>query len=1000
MIQIFADGALVYDSRVEEYALQGLTITEGLNKGGTAEIKLPPYHPAYSRFIGYRTVVEIYRDGLLRFRGRALYPVNDYDNFRTVLCEGELCFLLDGISRPYLYQDNPENIFRAVVAEYNAQVDTFKQFIVGEVTVTDPNGYIRLESEEAETVMATVNKLTERCGGYIIFTTDASGARVINWLDSVGNQSSQVIEDGENLFDFSSSEANTDLATVLVPYGAKDETTGKRLTIANVNGGKDYIVDETSSTLYGLIVKAAVWDDVTDANNLLAKARNHLNDRRLIVTSLTLTALDLSYVDKTAESFKLGDHIRVRSKAHSVDNTFQLVERTEDLLNPANSYIHLGKEVRTLTSLDVAGDNKSQSELHKAVVTIKQDFDINVQQSIDKALESDATAEKINSIIKQQAGNITLEVSGSLGSKAQISMLVAGGQPQTAELDLTAIRQAFATDTSSVAISGGTITFNSNTLIVNSTNLQVSADGTITATNAVLSGTATTENGLYKSELSAGRLRFFYDGVEYGGIASGYMDGDTNTRGVTVRLSAEAKYVGFSRYNTETELNDLYYYINFGANIGGRTERHIFFGTSYFAEQMTVNGSVVINSSLSTKGHINLNGAYSVKCKTSQGEYINGLGLSANDQLVVGEMSHNLFLYGANVYIGGNGSGLVQIQGASAQATSPFTFYDTAAFNGAVTYAQLATFNGAVKYNGNAFFANEKGVALYRTDGKTVFAMTISNTNTVYVGSQDAPMVVFGSTTQLGGSSYPTTITGSTVSITGSTVSILNSVSIRGVVTFNNGYGVCIADSSGTTQYVLSLNNYNQVNVGCSNCPLYLRGTGVTINTGGLALADGSVILSNGYGVVIKDGYGVSQYVISLTSGNMVNVGSMSYVTYLRGTAVYLASSGATVTSDERKKNSIEELPEAYEALLDKLTPVRYKYNDGTSGRYHAGFIAQDVKTALEAAGLTTKDFGGFVDLNGDGEELGLIYSEFIALLLKKIKRQEQRIAALEEAKI
>ena len=52
MIQAYADGELFYDSRLEEYALLGLTATVGLNKGGTASIVLPPHHPAYNRFVG------------------------------------------------------------------------------------------------------------------------------------------------------------------------------------------------------------------------------------------------------------------------------------------------------------------------------------------------------------------------------------------------------------------------------------------------------------------------------------------------------------------------------------------------------------------------------------------------------------------------------------------------------------------------------------------------------------------------------------------------------------------------------------------------------------------------------------------------------------------------------------------------------------------------------------------------------------------------------------
>lgn len=388
MIQMFADGALAYDSRLEAYDLQALKITSGLNKGGTAEITLPPDHPAYSTFIGYRTIVEIYRDGRLRFRGRALYPVDDHYNQRTVVCEGELCFFQDAIARPYVYEEDPAAIFAQLVQTYNSQVEEFKRFKLGEITVTDPNGYVRLESEEAEPTMSAISKLLERCGGYITFTTDPEdGKRVVNWLASVGRHSEQAVEAGENLFSLSRSGANTDLATALLPYGAKDETTGARITIASVNGGKDYITDAEAVALRGTIMQTVTWDDVTDPETLLTKAKQYLDGSKLVVTSLKLTALDLSYIDKNVDSYEVGDYIRVTSKAHGLDDEFQLTEQTEDLLNPGNSLINLGKELRTLTQMDAAGDGKSMNAAQQAISSVRRDaIRPVVKQVVDQAL--------------------------------------------------------------------------------------------------------------------------------------------------------------------------------------------------------------------------------------------------------------------------------------------------------------------------------------------------------------------------------------------------------------------------------------------------------------------------------------------------------------------------------------------------------------------------------------------------------------------------------------
>lgn len=369
MIRVYADGVLAYDSRLEEYDLQGLKITKGINKGGAAEITMPAHHPAYGLFRGFKTVVEIYRDNELLFRGRALYPTDDYYNNRTVTCEGEFCFFQDAIHRPYLYQGTPEEIFTAVVGEYNGQVDDFKKFDIGYVGVTDANNYIRLESESAETVMAVLSKLLERCGGEFTFTGGGSSRAMIHWVLQVGGASDQTIEMGENLLDFSRTEANTQLATVLVPYGAKTEE-GPRVTIESVNGGKDYIEDADAVARFGRIVTTATWDDVTEPANLLKKAREYLDERKQVVTSLKLTALDLSYVDKSIDSFRLGATIRVRSKAHGLDEKFRLAELTEDLVRPEQSTITLGKERRSLTGMDAENVSKTKNEVTRLETTL------------------------------------------------------------------------------------------------------------------------------------------------------------------------------------------------------------------------------------------------------------------------------------------------------------------------------------------------------------------------------------------------------------------------------------------------------------------------------------------------------------------------------------------------------------------------------------------------------------------------------------------------------
>lgn len=422
MIQVYADDRLAYDSRLEDYSLLGLTVTTGLNKGGTASIVMAADHPAYNYFVSYKTLVTVYRDGVLLFRGRALFPSDDFYNRRTITCEGERCFLRDAVIRPYVYQDGPAAIFANVVELYNAQVDEFKRFQVGTVNVTDPNNYIRMESETALQASDVIDKLVERCGGYVVFTTNSDGARVIHWYEDLGYQSRQVIEFGENLLDFARSSANDDLATVIIPYGAKNETTGQRVDISSVNDGLDFLQDYDAVALRGVIAKAVYWDDITEATNLLAKAQQYLSTSKLMVTSLELTAVDLSDMDKSIDTFQVGDSIQVRSLPHGVNEAFQLTERTYDLLNPANGKVVLGKNIATLTGASAAGDRQSASALQRVEQAVKSGF------TLDNAAAIEELRQTLTTLIQQTTESIRLEVSeeyatnGDLDSQVQTIM--------------------------------------------------------------------------------------------------------------------------------------------------------------------------------------------------------------------------------------------------------------------------------------------------------------------------------------------------------------------------------------------------------------------------------------------------------------------------------------------------------------------------------------------------------------------------------------------------
>ena len=426
MIQVYKDGELIYDSRLPDTTLLGLSVELGISKSGAAYIELPPDHFAYNGFVGYKSVVTIYRDGVLLFRGRALTPADDFMRRRTITCEGERGFFRDGVMRPYAYQDGPAAIFAEVINTYNAQVEAFKQFVVGTVTVTDPNNYINLGSEKAEQVADTLDKLLERCGGYLVFTTNAEGQRVVNWYDSIGYTNNQVIEFGENLLDFSRTDENDDLATVIIPYGGEDAA-GNRVTVESVNDGLDFIQDYDAVALRGVIAKPVYWDDITEPANLLAKAQQYLAESRLVITSLELTAVDLSALDKNIDSFRIGDIIRVRSKPHGVDDDYQLTERKLDLLSPAKDRITLGKSVASLTGATAAGDRKNAYDLQKVERQVIADYNLNVGAIIEE------TKLTMTTLIQQTSDALKLEVSEQYATNETVESAISTSMTQLSD---------------------------------------------------------------------------------------------------------------------------------------------------------------------------------------------------------------------------------------------------------------------------------------------------------------------------------------------------------------------------------------------------------------------------------------------------------------------------------------------------------------------------------------------------------------------------------------
>lgn len=320
------------------------TLSLEVNKVGSFSFKIYPDHMYYGRLVKMKSIISVHQDNRTLFKGRIFSDEIDFHKAKKVEVEGVLGFLNDSIVRPYSFKGSVTDYFTTLIEQHNAQVEEFQRFKVGIVTVEDPNDYITREASNTPKTWDEINdKLIKLLGGYISIRYEADG-NYLDYLADYADTSTQKIAFAVNLLDLEQLTKGDSLATCIIPYGAKDEATGKPIDITSVNGGVDFVYDADAVARYGRIFEVKTWDDVTLPSNLLTKARLYLSERIRFLSTLTIKAVDLHLADETIEAFKLGDYVEIDSAPHEIDETILLTAYKMDLTNPAGATITLGLE--------------------------------------------------------------------------------------------------------------------------------------------------------------------------------------------------------------------------------------------------------------------------------------------------------------------------------------------------------------------------------------------------------------------------------------------------------------------------------------------------------------------------------------------------------------------------------------------------------------------------------------------------------------------------------
>lgn len=515
---------ILYSSIMLDTGLISGTVTQSENKPDSLSLTYTKDSILNGQFHMLSSIVKVYRDDELIFYGRPINRSSDFYGTISMDFEGELGFLYDSVqSNDDLSDKQPKEILEFLINKHNTQVDDWKKFTIGHVTVVDttnqttshsdnpndPYAMYPSDSESTTTLKCSYQKtfdeintlLINRLGGFLRIR-HSGGTTYVDYLKDYTDYNlndGQIIEFGSNLLDYSDTISYGGICTGVIPLGTHNDSNpyqmyqtsdDDRLTVADVNGGSEIIWNQQLVNTYGKIIAYLDKSNISDPRKLLEAGQTYLNNTQFNNMTLNCKIVDLNIIDDTQQPIRFLDIIRVISKPHDLDRRFPVSEITHDLLNPANDTLTLGTTVNTLTENILKQETSLNSQNHSIQTNehvINQNakgwwkevhdangrskFTILSDRITSEVTRIDNEAGTMNSKITQNAQSISSEVSratqaeGNLSSKINqtadsiMSTVEAQGQ-SISSVKQTAEGVQFSVNDLKTGLSNGTTTIN------------------------------------------------------------------------------------------------------------------------------------------------------------------------------------------------------------------------------------------------------------------------------------------------------------------------------------------------------------------------------------------------------------------------------------------------------------------------------------------------------------------------------------------------------------
>ena len=379
----------------------------GINTIDSFTFTIFPNNDGYNLIYPLKTLVEVknLNTNNVEFEGRVLLQTPKMDSsgviYKTVVCESYLGYLNDSVqSYETISGVSAEELFKKIINNHNSQVENSKKFIIGEIKIGTSSSDNEDRYLNYEKTFDSVNKnLIERFGGELR-VRKAGDNIYIDYIKEIGEKKNTVIALANNLIAIEQEKDPSEIITRLIPVGAKLENSDERLTITSINGGINYVEDEEAIKEFGVIVDTVNFDDITEAIELLNKAKSYLKENNKIKKKYKIDALDLSTIDLNFDSFEVGNTYRVINPLMNIDEELRIIEKTLDINSPQNSSLTFGDKFEDIKDYQL-GITKATKDLNtlrynvtaatENVLTINRDL----QKTVDSLMATNESLEKI-----------------------------------------------------------------------------------------------------------------------------------------------------------------------------------------------------------------------------------------------------------------------------------------------------------------------------------------------------------------------------------------------------------------------------------------------------------------------------------------------------------------------------------------------------------------------------------------------------------------------------